>query len=78
MKGSPSAIPRSRLDGGYCGVRYLQATGHVPGVRMVGTMVNTSLAVGFPSACRCRLREPHKILARMALRMDDTPRPLVL
>jgi EmrB/QacA subfamily drug resistance transporter len=69
-----NAIPRSRLGVGTGAVRYMQATGQVLGVAIVGTVVNNSLAVEFPKRIPAQAKE---FLPAQALQAAQNPQVLI-
>ncbi len=69
-----NAIPRSRLGVGTGAVRYMQATGQVLGVAIVGTVVNNSLAVEFPKRIPTLAK---RLLPAQALQAAQNPQALI-
>ncbi|HLV99293.1 MAG TPA: MDR family MFS transporter [Ktedonobacterales bacterium] len=69
-----NAIPRSRLGVGTGAVRYMQATGQVLGVAIIGTVVNNSLAVEFPKRIPAQARQ---FLPAQALQAAQNPQVLI-
>ena len=69
-----NAIPRSYLGVGTGAVRYMQATGQVLGVAIVGTVVNNSLAVEFPKRIPAQAKQ---LLPAQALQAAQNPQVLI-
>jgi MFS family permease len=69
-----NAIPRSRLGVGTGAVRYMQATGQVLGVAIVGTVVNNSLSTEFAKRVPAQAKQ---FLPAQALQAAQNPQVLI-